>query len=481
MMNELQVPMHDYQIQAEEFMLSHPFCGLFLAMGTGKTLTTLKMLYDLNPKCHVLVIAPLAIARSTWLDEIAKWKFPFRTKSFVLNEKGKKLTKAKRLKLYEEIPNEQPTIYFINREMLPDLVDNTKDWYFSFVIIDEFQSFRTHDSNRFLKLASVRPKIKRLIGLTGTPTPGGLMNLWSEIYLMDCGYRLGENITTYRSWFFDPGLIVNNRVVDWIPKDGANEEIYRRISDLVISLKSNLKLPEIIFNDIPIFMSNEEYAIYKEFMKELVVEIEDEEILAANSAVLQNKLSQMASGTIYTDDKHNYAIVHTKKIEMLQYIIENTDDNVLVGYHFKSECDLLLKKFPQAVKFDGSKEMTDEWNNKKIPLMILQPQAAGHGINIQNGGHTFVWFTLPWSWEEYAQAIARLHRQGQTESVIVHSLLTEKTVDARIKQKLYKKGQTEQELIESVQIGQMEDEQSLLNSIRNEIIKDAIYNTLNEE
>lgn len=462
-MSELNIQLHPYQVQAKEFIKSRPYCGLFLDMGLGKTLITLSALYDLNPKGHVLVIAPKNIARSTWFDEIEKWNIPIRTKSLIVDEEGKGLKKEDRLKLYEEVLNDPPTMYFINRELVVDLVKNRpkvegeKVWPYPNVVIDEMQSFKTYNSKRFKALQKVRPNIERLIGLTGTPTPNGLMDLWSQIYLMDEGTRLGRNITAYRESFFRPGLHINGYPVEWIPLHWSEDEIHKRISDLVISIKNtNLKLPKCTFNNVFVHMDDKEMAMYNKLMKTSVLEIGDEQVTAVNTAVLTAKLSQMASGALYVNENHDYEIIHERKLEQCEYIIRNTGSPVIVAYHFKSDLkmikDYLIKMGHDAQKFDGSPEMIHKWNRGEVPVMLIQPASAGHGLNLQDGGHTLIWYTIPWSLESYLQTNARLHRQGQKNPVVIHHLMTKGTIDRRILKAIDKKDTSQKALLEAVRI-----------------------------
>lgn len=462
------LPLHDYQIVAKNFLLKTPKAGLFLDVGFGKTATTLATLCELASKNmisgHILIIAPKAIARSTWIDEMDKWGIKANTVSLIVNEKGKQLTKAKRVKIYEEIENHIPAFYFINREMIEDLIKwhkkNNKKWPFPTVIIDELQSFKSYSSNRFKALKSVESEITRFIGLTGTPVPNGLMDLWSEIYLMDGGQRLGPNITAYRNTFFDPGLVINNNVVSWSPKPGAEDFIYKQIGDIVISIKNpNIKLPQVTYNNVYCYMDDKEKEMYKTLLKEQVLDLKDENgneisIEAANSAVLSAKLSQMASGTLYIDNELNYHVIHKRKLEQLEYIINNTNSPVLVAYHFKSDKEQIMKYLNSVnmnvTVFDGSPEMIHDWNDGKIPIMLLQPAAAGHGINIQHGGHTLVWYTVPWSLEHYIQTCGRLNRQGQQHPVVIHHLLTHGTIDIKILNAINKKDISEKELMAAV-------------------------------
>lgn len=429
---------------------------------THNTRITLSALYDLNPTGHVLVIAPINIAKSTWIDEIKKWNMPLRYKSLIVNEKGKKLTRKKRLQLYEDVLNEPPTIYFINRDLVSDLVENApvrngrKIWAFPNVVIDELQSFKSHSSERFKALQKVSSCIYRFIGLTGTPTPKGLMDLWAEIFLMDNGQRLGKNITEYRNTFFYPGRRVNNIPIEWIPKPGAEDYIYNAISDIVISMKNtNLILPPVTYNNINVYMDPDEEKVYKKMMKDMVLEVAPgKKVMAANAAVLSAKLSQMASGALYTDNKHNFIKIHSKKLETCEYIINNTGSPVIIAYHFQSDKAMLLEYLHKAGidarAFDGSPNMIHEWNTGSIPVMLLQPASAGHGLNLQDGGHTLIWYTVPWSLEEYLQTNARLYRQGQQNPVVIHHLLTHNTIDQKILASIERKDLSQQALLDAV-------------------------------
>lgn len=410
----------------------------------------------MNPSCHILIIAPKNIARSTWIDEVEKWQIPVRMKSLITNNKGKDITKKQRLKLYEQIKTDKPTIYLINRELITDLIAYFEPIFpFPIVVIDEFQSFKSHSSQRFKALKKVRPQIKKLIGLTGTPTPNTLMDLWAQIYLLDQGKRLGKNITRYRDTFFNPGLIVNNYPVSWNPKYGAKEEIYKRISDIVISMEnSHLRLPSLTMDNIYVHLSNKEMKTYKKMAKEFVLNINGEDIIAPNAAVLTARLSQMASGAIYTDEDHHYSIIHRRKLDHLAYMLRNMNSPALIAYYFKSDLEMIetyLKALGMnPIIFNGSREMIRKWNNKQIPIMLLQPLSAGHGLNLQEGGSTLIWYTLPWSLEAYLQTNARIYRQGQKNPVVIHHLMTKSTIDEYILQKLNKKDTSQKELLDAV-------------------------------
>lgn len=453
------IPLHDYQIFAKNFMLSHPYCGLFLKMGLGKTSIVLEGLYELNPCGHVLIIAPKTIAQCTWANEIKKWGINFRTQSLIVNAKGKKLSKKKREEIFATIPTAPPTVYFINRDLISKLIDYfpKEKWCFPIVVIDESQSFKAYDSLRFKKMKTVRPYIFRLIELTGSPAPNGLMDLWAQIYLLDMGVRLGANITAYRDMYFNPGIQINGYPVNWNPKIGAKETIYQRISDITISMENKyIQLPQLTFNDILVDMDQSEQKRYKDFAKTYILDLANgEQIEAANAAVLSAKLSQMASGAIYTkQNSHEYEIVHEHKLEVCEYIINDTDDNVLIAYHFYSDKDMLLKYFENtdtpAVVFDGTPEMEQKWNRGEIKIMLVQPASCGFGLNLQHGGATLIWYTLPWSLEHYEQMNARIYRQGQTKPCVIHHLMTNHTVDNRILKAIEKKDLSQQELMDAI-------------------------------
>ena len=459
----------DYQKTAKEFLMKTPRAGLFLDIGFGKTITTLAAELELAASGqlwgHILIIAPKAIARSTWIDEITKWNIPCRVISLITNEKGKSLTADKRHQLYAEMGTTPASIYIINKDLVIDLVNwfdaNKKPWPLPNIIIDELQGFKSYNAQRFKALKKILPQTRRFIGLTGTPIPNGLMDLWPEIYLMDGGARLGKTITAYRDAFFLPGLIVDNYPVTWIPRRGAETEIYNRVNDLVISIKNpNLKLPALMSSIRPCNMSDKEKTVYKKFAKECVLNVATQdgkiEINAANAAVLTNKLKQLSSGTIYTDDKsQNYAVLHKHKLEELLNIINNTNDNILVAYYFKSEkteiLEYLMKNQIKAEVLDGSPEMIHRWNEGKIPVMLLQPASCCHGINIQKGGHTLVWYTIPDSLEHYLQTNGRLNRRGQPSgTVMIHHIITTGTIDEKVLKTLGKKDQTEKDLLNAV-------------------------------
>lgn len=459
-----QYPLTKMQNLYKDFAISHNKCGLFLTMSWGKTRITLEALTSLPYFKNTLVIAPIAIAQTVWTDEIDKWDIPIKYQSLILNEKGKPLSKAKRHELYQDILNQkEPKIYFLNRELTDDLIKNLpvqngqRVWPFPYVVIDELQSFKNYSSVRFKALKQVVPLMERFIGLTGTPQPKNLLDLWSQIYLMDEGKRLGKNITAYRNQYFKPTKYINGHAVDFAPLPFAEQEIYTKISDIVVSSKNiDADLPDLTYCDTFVAMDAKEEKLYKEFMKKHVLTtIDGDTIEAKNAAVLTAKLSQMASGALYTNAANNeYLTIHEKKLEMCRYLIEQTNDNIIVAYHFKSDKDMLCKyfekhKIPYQI-FDKSPKMIKDWNDGKIPVMLLQPASAGHGLNLQHGGATLIWYTIPWSLEEYTQTNARLYRRGQTKQTNIYHILTKNTIDLRILSILGKKNISQMMLMEAV-------------------------------
>ena len=454
------IPLHDYQIYAKNFLLTHPYCGLFLQVGLGKTSIVLEALMELNPVCHVLIIAPKHIARATWTEEMRKWGLLFRTQSLLVNEKGKNLSKQKREELYASITSSSPTVYFINRELIPDLVKHFpgKKWPFPIVVIDESQSFKSHTSQRWKALKTVRPFISRMVLLTGSPAPKSLLDLWAQIYLLDMGDRLGKYITVYRHTYFMASMIVDGYPVAWIPLPNAEPEIYRKISDIVISMKNHyIKLPEITYTNLFGELSESENKLYKEFMKTKVLDLDAElQITASNAGVLSAKLSQMASGAIYRETgSSEYEKIHEHKLELCEYVINNTDSPLIIAYRFKSDKDMIESYLSErnipCVTLDGSPEMVRAWNEGKYPVMLLQPQSCGRGLNLQKGGHTLVWYTIPWSLEDYEQTIGRIYRQGQSDPVVIIHLIIKGTIDTKILRSIENKDLSQQRLMKAVE------------------------------
>lgn len=592
------------QQRAIDFLATRPNSGIWLDMGLGKTLTTLLALQQIRPMGHILLVAPKNIARSTWLDEIEKWRMPIRTRSLIYDERDKKLSRQKRLERFEQVFSDPPTMYFINQETLTQpsqltnvltpvdasevttvrpelsvqadqmlalirlnpeitqdeaisgyrdmvashtgqqpptkksataavqellkgqyvrresiecrtclgegcrqckfgLVDqmpiqkidgkDTIIWPFRTLIIDESQGFKSHSSSRFKALKQVRPAIERVIELTGTPAPNGLTDLWSQIYLLDGGAALGENITSFRDRWFMPKMVPGtNTPAKWIPLPGAEEEIHQAISHLVISAQNtDLTQGEPIINDVNVTLPADLMEAYKDFKRELVLDVvrpyKDEDgkltqsiqsIVAENRAVLTSKLMQFASGTLYTSDPDDpstqgqYSVIHDEKIQMAEYLIRNNNNSpVLLAYHFRSDKEQLLKKLSAAgidvQDFDGSRDMIRRWNAGQIQVMLVHPASAGHGLNLQHGGHTLLWYTLPFSLEHYLQTNKRLDRPGQTKTVVIHRLLTKGTHDTRMPAVLGEKKDTQDRVIAAVDM-----ERALIEEIETELDED---------
>jgi SNF2 family DNA or RNA helicase len=440
---------YNYQSYVTNQIIEHPYSALFLDMGMGKTVCSLTavsdLLYDMFEICRVLVIAPLRVAEDTWSREVDKWDhLDYLKISKILGPQKKRL----------EALEAKADIYVINRENVEWLVDHYKSkWPFDMVIIDELSSFKSPKANRFRALRKVRPLIKRIVGLTGTPAPNTLIDLWPQIYLLDQGERLGKTLTEYRNRYFNPGKRNGVIIYSWDLKPGAKEEIYQKISDICFSMRSKdyLDLPERIDRIVPVTLSPAAKKYYEQMEKDLVLEIMDNEITANSAAVLSNKLLQMANGAIYDEDK-NVTEIHQEKLKALEEIIEvNEGKSILVFYGYKHDHDRIhgyLKNY-QVRDLKTSQDISD-WNNGKIKIMLSHPASSGHGLNLQDGGNIIVWFGLTWSLELYKQANARLHRQGQKNSVVINHLVAPGTVDEDVMRALERKDVNQSALLEAV-------------------------------
>ncbi len=437
---------HDYQKYATDFIIEKPISAIFLDMGLGKTVISLSAVFDLMldyfEVSKVLVIAPLRVARSTWPSEINKWEhLKLLSYSVVVGSKKERVAALK----------EKSHIYIINRENVDWLV-NKSGYKFDFdmVVIDELSSFKSYASKRFKSMIKVRPLIKRIVGLTGTPSSNGLMDLWAQFRILDFGERLERFITHFRNKYFLPDKRNGMQIFSYKPKDGAKEEIYERISDMTISMTSSdyLDLPECLYNEVKVELDEKEKLTYKKFKDEMVADFEGKEIDAVNAAALSNKLLQMASGFIYDEEKNFYEI-HNKKLYALEDLIEGANGNpVLIAYWYKSDKIRISKRFNvREIKTD--KDIAD-WNNGKIPIALIHPASAGHGLNLQDGGSTFIWFSLTWSLELYQQTNKRLYRQGQKNTVIIHHIVASGTIDERVMKSLSCKDKTQVDLIAAV-------------------------------
>lgn len=440
---------HDYQNYITEKIVQTPACGIFAEMGLGKTISTLtainELMYDRFEISRVLVIAPKRVADDTWTSESEKWSHT------------KHLTFAKVLGSAEERKaalRQDADIYLINRENVVWLTEYLKqNWFFDMIVVDELSSFKSNSAKRFKSLRTVRPLSPRFVGLTGTPAPNGYMDLWSQVYLIDRGERLGKTITAYRDRYFYPGKRNGFTVYSWEMKEGAEDRIQEQISDICVSLKSEdyLKLPEKIVNDIRIQLSPIEFSKYQELERYKLMEVDEQEITALSAAAVWGKLLQLANGAAYDNDG-NVVDFHDRKLEALEEILDTSCGHpVLVFYNYRHDFDRLMERFKKLKPrtLETSRDIKD-WNEGKIPLLLAQPASVGHGLNIQAGGHIIAWFGLNPSLELYLQANARLFRQGQKEAVIIHRLIVNGTVDEDVIKKLETKDERQESLMEAV-------------------------------
>jgi len=443
---------HNYQTYATRYIEEHPIAAVLLDMGLGKTSITLTALNDLlfdSFEAHrILVIAPLRVARDTWPAEADKWD---HLQNLICSVAVG--TEAER----REALLKPADIYVINRENIQWLIeDSGLPFDFDTVVVDELSSFKNYQAKRFRALMKVRPKIKRIIGLTGTPSSNGLMDLWAEFRLLDMGARLGRFISHYRLDYFQPDKRNGQVIFSYKPLPGAEQRIYDKISDITISMKSTdlLKMPELVSSEYTVRLSDGERQRYDEMKHDLVLQLPDGEITAANAAALSGKLCQMANGAIYTDDGGTLTI-HDRKLDALEDIIEAAGGKpLLVAYWFKHDVARItgrLQKLHVPFSKLDSADSIKRWNDGELPVALVHPASAGHGLNLQNGGSCIVWFGLTWSLELYQQTNARLWRQGQNaETVVVQHLVTKGTIDERILKVLSKKESTQAALIDAV-------------------------------
>ena len=444
---------HEYQEYATNFILSHPIAAILLEMGLGKSVITLTAIFDLTLDSFlirkVLVIAPLRVARDTWPAEIEKWDhLNGLTYSVAIGSEAQR--KAALL--------QRAQVYLINRENVDWLInDSGIPFDYDMVVIDELSSFKSHTSKRFRALRKVRPNVKRIVGLTGTPSSNGLMDLWAEIGILDMGQRLGRYISHFRNAYFVPDKRNQQIIFTYKPKPGAEEAIYRLISDITISMKNTdyLKLPDLVINEIPVLLSEDERQQYEIMRSEMVLSIKGKEIDAVNAAALSNKLLQMANGAVY-DGNGGVIRIHDRKLDALEDIIEAANGKpVLIAYWYKHDLERIMERFP-AIQLDNA-ESIKRWNDGEIPVAVIHPASAGHGLNLQAGGSCLVWFGLTWSLELYQQTNARLWRQGQKDTVIIHHIVAKETIDEQVMKALKRKDKTQTALIDAVKANLKEE------------------------
>ncbi|MBS7577723.1 MULTISPECIES: DEAD/DEAH box helicase [unclassified Enterococcus] len=437
---------HEYQQYSIDFIKEHKIAALLLEMGLGKTVTTLTAIKDLMfddfAVKKVLIIAPLRVTQSTWPSEIEKWDHLKDLSYSVVLGNPKQRIEA----LYKKAD-----LYLINRENLDWLITKSDyDFDFDMVVIDELSSFKNYKAKRFTSLMKVRHKIDRIVGLTGTPSSNGLMDLFAEFKVLDMGERLEYYISRYRDKYFLPDKRNGMQIYSWKPRENAEQEIYDKISDITISMKSVdfLDMPELVINEVPVSLEMAEKQKYDKFKADLVLQLKDADIDAANAAVLSNKLLQMANGAIYDEFNVSHHI-HDQKLDTLEDLIEGANGKpILIAYWFQHDLERIKERF----KVRRIKTATDieEWNKGNIPVAVIHPASAGHGLNLQTGGSNLVWFGLTWSLELYQQTNARLWRQGQNETVVIHHIIAKDTIDEDVMLALKLKDKTQSSLIDAV-------------------------------
>lgn len=436
---------HNYQQFATDFILEHPISCLMLDMGLGKTVITLTALWQLAldsfDVSRILVIAPKRVAEDTWPKELSKWEHLSGLDATLVMG-----TQAER----EAALRQQTFLYIINRENVSWLVAN-HPWDFDMVVIDELSSFKSNQAQRFKAMKKVRPLVSRIVGLTGTPAPNSLLDLWPETYLMDMGQRLGRFIGGFRDRFFTPDKRNREIIYSYKPREGAEEAIYGLISDICISMKAvdYLDMPELIMNRVEVSMDSRERKIYDDFQRDMVVSLQGEELDAVNAAALSGKLTQMANGAVYGENR-KVLHIHDRKLDALEDLMEAANGKpLLVAYWYEHDLQRIKARFKNARCIDTTQDI-DDWNAGKIPLALIHPASAGHGLNLQEGGCTIVWFGLTWSLELYQQLNARLWRQGQKHTVVIHHIVTKGTHDEDVLRALDNKDTRQSALIDAV-------------------------------
>lgn len=425
---------HAYQKRAVDFIIDTPKCALFLDMGLGKSVITLtaiqQLMEDYLEIRKVLIVAPKSVARNTWPAELRKWDHLKGLRySLVMG------TAAQRKKAIDA----DADIYIVNRENLTWMVNycdlELVSWPYNCVVLDESSSFKNPQARRYKSIRRMRWKIYRLIELTGTPSPNGLMDLWSQIELLDAGQRLGRTLTTYRTRYFNPGRHNGHVVYEWRPKVGAREQITEAISDICLSMRAEdyLEMPDLIRAGMDIALTPEEMKGYAEFEKQQLLEIDGEEIEAVTAAALTNKLLQYTGGAVY-DSEHDWHEVGRTKLEVLSELVEAAGEPVLVFYAYQHELARITEELKEydPVTFTGEPEILEAWNRGEIRVLVCHPASVAYGLNMQSGGHIIVWYTTTWNLELYQQANARLYRQGQGRPVMLYHLTALGTVDERV-------------------------------------------------
>ena len=446
--------LHSYQKFCVDFIEEHPNCGVFLDMGLGKTIISLTaishLLYDSFEVSRVLIIAPLRVARDTWIAELSKWEHlrGLKMERVIGTPKERVAALSRRAEMY-----------IINRENVEWLVKHFagRRMPFDMLVIDELSSFKNSRAKRFLALKKILPQFSRVVGLTGTPAPNGLEDLWPQVFLLDRGVRLGRTMKSYLDMFFDTPN-------SWPPykhelKTGAEEEIYKRLGDICVSMRAadHLEMPERVDNIVEVMLSAREEKLYRQMERDMLLPYADGDVLALNAASLAGKLLQLANGAVY-DEFHNVRVLHERKLDALEDLIEAANGKpLLVMYAFQHDLTRIQERFgkyttetPEGVRELKTSADIEDWNEGRICVAVTQPASTGHGLNLQHGGCTIVWFGLNWSLELYEQANARLWRQGQKQMVVIHHLVTKGTMDEQVMKALHDKAADQNALLAAV-------------------------------
>ncbi len=444
--------LHKYQERMVNFIYNTPKCALWAGLGLGKTITTLTAIVDLIDSMtvsRVLIIAPLRVANSVWHKEAVNWQHTKHLKFSIVTGSEKERLAAL---------HKTADIYVINRENVHWIVEHlkkdelyTRFWKFDMIVIDEASSFKSPSSQRFKSLRKTIPFTNRLVELTGTPSPNGLLDIWSQMYLLDCGERLGRSMTAYKQRFFEAGY----NGYSFKPVKSADRIIHKLIDDLVISLNVDdyLEMPERIDTVIRVPLPPSRMVEYKQLEREFLIQINDNEVVAYNAATLAGKLLQYCNGAMYTDELKNWTEIHSAKLDALDDIIsENSDENLLIAYNYKTDLIRLQARYPDAVVLDKDPKTIEQWNNGNIKMLLAHPASCGHGINLQHGGSIIVWFGLNWSLELYQQFNGRLHRQGQTKPVRVVHIVADGCIDDKVMLAIENKAETQQQLLDALKL-----------------------------
>jgi len=438
--------LHKYQQRMIDFIYNTPKCALWAGLGLGKTITTLTAIVDLIDSMavsKVLIVAPLRVANSVWHKEAANWKHTKHLKFSIVTGSEKERLGAL---------HKTADVYVINRENVHWIVEHyAKKWPFDMVVLDEASSFKSSSSQRFKSLRKTIPFTNRLVELTGTPSPNGLLDIWSQMYLLDCGERLGRSMTAYKQRFFEAGY----NGYSFKPVKSADRIIHKLIDDIVISLNVDdyLEMPDRIDTVIRVQLPPSRMVEYKQLEREFLIQINDNEIVAYNAATLAGKLLQFSNGATYTDELKNWTEIHSAKLDALDDIIsENSDENLLIAYNYKTDLIRLQARYPDAVVLDKNPDTIAQWNKGQIKMLLAHPASAGHGLNLQHGGSIIVWFGLNWSLELYQQFNGRLHRQGQTKPVRVVHIVADGCIDDKVMLAIENKAQTQQELLNALKL-----------------------------